>query len=53
MDNVSGIQVLSYEGRALSSIRIPSVRAELLKSGNCDLSGDALLVVDSHKPTGG
>ncbi len=46
MDNFSGIQVFSYEGRLLSSPKFSGLRTELLNYQSVSLSNDVLAVID-------
>jgi intraflagellar transport protein 80 len=45
-DRISGLQVISYEGRVLSSPKYPNLRPEFLTKDMISLSSDTLVVID-------
>jgi intraflagellar transport protein 80 len=47
LDQISGLQVISYEGRVLSQPRFQGLRAEYLTQDMVALSPDTVVVVDS------
>lgn len=50
VDNVKGMQIVSFEGRVLCNPRLGSIRPEYLKEGNVALSSDCLAVIDRSNP---
>lgn len=49
MDNFSGIQVFSYEGRLKCNPKFPGLRTDLLSQQCISLSNDILAIVDNNK----
>mmetsp|Transcript_19257 Transcript_19257/g.42924 ORF Transcript_19257/g.42924 Transcript_19257/m.42924 type:complete len:770 (+) Transcript_19257:82-2391(+) len=50
IDQISGIQIISFEGRVLSTPKFQGLRAEYLTRDMVSLSPDTLVVVDSVDP---
>jgi hypothetical protein len=46
VDNLSGVQVYSYDGRLVSSPKFPGLRAEVLSSQTVALGPDCVAIVD-------
>lgn len=49
MDNFSGIQIYSYEGRPLSNPKFASLRTEFLDAQSISLSNDMLAIIDRNE----
>ena len=52
VDGSSGIQVYTYEGKAVSAPKWQGMRPELLSRSTVSLANDAVAVVDRAQPKG-
>eukprot|EP00741_Cyanophora_paradoxa_P010393 tig00020531_g10051.t1 len=50
VDGASGVQVYSYEGRVLASVKLPGLRPDLLSPQRLALADDCLAVIDGADP---
>mmetsp|Transcript_9313 Transcript_9313/g.27128 ORF Transcript_9313/g.27128 Transcript_9313/m.27128 type:complete len:764 (-) Transcript_9313:259-2550(-) len=50
VDNLSGVQVFSFEGRPISQLKFPGLRPEFVSHLTLSVSGDAAACVDRSAP---
>jgi len=50
VDNLSGVQVFSYEGRLISQLKFPGLRPEFVSAATLSVSSDAVACVDRAAP---
>mmetsp|Transcript_6247 Transcript_6247/g.15948 ORF Transcript_6247/g.15948 Transcript_6247/m.15948 type:complete len:765 (-) Transcript_6247:257-2551(-) len=51
VDNLSGVQVFSYEGRLMSQLKFPGLRPEFVSQQTLSISNDAAACVERSAPT--
>lgn len=51
VDNLTGVQVFSYEGRLMSQLKFPGLRPEFVSHATLSISNDAAACVERSAPT--